>query len=71
MAADPEIPFREFVDCRDTRGNAIRVGVGATVGGRVVLLVPDGGVPILNTKQAAELILKLRRVVQDASQRDG
>lgn len=71
MPTDPEIPFRELVDCRDARGNLIKVGAGATSGGEVVLLYPSGHVPILNTQQATELVAKLRLVIQDAAQRAG
>lgn len=71
MPTDPEIPFRELVDCRDARGNPIKVGAGATRSGEVVLLYPSGHIPILNTQQATELVSKLRTVIQDAAQRDG
>lgn len=71
MPAQPEIPFRELVECRDAKGNQIKVGAGATRGGRVVLLFPSGHVPILNTQQATELLSKLRRVIQDAARRAG
>jgi hypothetical protein len=67
----PEIPFRELVECLDAKGNKIKVGAGATRGGRVVLLYPSGHVPVLNQQQATELVDKLRRVIQDAATRAG
>lgn len=71
MPAQPEIPFRELVDCRDARGNKIKVGAGSTRGGRVVLIFPSGHTPVLNQQQATELVDKLRRVIQDAATRTG
>jgi len=70
MPADREIPFRKLVECRDTRGNQIKVGAGSTPDGRVILLYPPGRIPVLNQQQAAELVDKLRNVIQDAAQRD-
>jgi len=67
----PEIPFREYLDCRDTRGNQIQIAAGSTKDGRVVLLNPPGHIPVLNLQQATEFVDKVRRVIQDAAQRDG
>lgn len=67
----PEIPFREFVSCRDTTGQTITIAAGSTTDGRVVLISPSGHTPVLNTQQATEFVDKLRRVIQDAAQRDG
>jgi len=66
-----EIPFREFLYCRDTQGRQIQIGAGSTRDGRVVLLSPSGHTPVLNTQQATEFVDKFRRVIQDAAQRDG
>jgi len=66
-----EIPFREILDCRDTKGNKIQIAAGSTRDGRVVLLNPSGHIPVLNLQQATEFVDKLRHVIQDAAQRDG
>lgn len=66
-----EIAARWLVDCKDIRGNPIKVGAGSTTDGTVVPICPSGHVPVLNLQQTFELIDAFRQAAQDAATRDG
>jgi len=69
------MPFRReitaswLVDCKDTRGNPIKVGAGATTDGTVVPIFPSGHQAELNLQQAFEVIDAFRNAAQEAAQR--
>lgn len=66
-----EFASRFLVDCRDARGNKIKVGAAVTRDGEVIPLCPSGHIPVLNIEQTYELIDAFRLAAQDAAIRSG
>lgn len=62
-----EIRISWLITCRDRQGRTVKIGIGATEGGRVVLVGAPGGVAVLNAEQADEYLDRIRRAVTATS----
>lgn len=62
-----EIRIEWLMGAHDEHGNAINVGAGVTVDGRVVLIAPPEGTPVLNQHEAAEYLGRVRAAFLEAS----
>lgn len=62
-----EIRIEWLTTAHDEHGNAINVGAAVTVDGKVVLIAPPGGTPVLNQYEAAEYLARVRAAFLEAS----
>lgn len=62
-----EIRIRLFMSCLDTEGRRIKIGAGATEGGRVAILIPPGSVPVLSADEISKYLELIRQALIEAS----
>lgn len=69
MKESDEIVKRWYVDGKDLQGHPLRLSVGVTAGGGVVLVCPGEHQVVVNQQAGLDLSTVIRRAVTDASTR--